>query len=105
MELNWQFVMMVAVGAIIGAMALKVKTALQKLQQTLENISWSVGAYADKLNFVEQRMERLLQSGDESARHLRQVVMEYNAELAENSLKWAFKQTLEMYQAWRAART
>ena len=98
-------VTMFFVGAIIiVAIALKVQTTLQKIQQALENISWSSSACADKLNFVEQRMERLLQSGDESARHLCQVVMEYNAELAEQSLKWALRHTLEIYQSWRAAR-
>ena len=105
MELTLMSVTMFFVGAIIiVAVALKVQTTLQKIQKTLENISWSSSACADKLNFVEQRMERLLQSGDESARHLCQVVMEYNAELAEQSLKWALRQTLEIYQSWRAAR-
>ena len=82
MELTLMSVMMFFVGAIvIVAIALKVQTTLQKIQKTLANISWSSSACADKLNFVEQRMERWLQSGDESARHSCQVVMEYNAEL------------------------
>ena len=108
MELNLQFFMMVAVGVVIGALALKVKDFLQKylakLEKTLEMISWSCSACADKLNFVERRMEHALQSGDETARHLCQVVMEYNGELAEMSLKWALRQTLEVYSTWRAAR-
>ena len=104
MELTLQVVKVAAVGEIVGGMAWMVKTALQKLQQTLENISWSVGACADKLNFVEKRMERLVQSGEDSARHLCQIAVEYNAAVAGNSLKWALRQTLEIYQGWRAAR-
>ncbi len=84
-ELNAQAVKMVVVGVVvlggIGAMAMKsaqwvqkVKTSLQetldKMETTLETIAWSSGACADKLNFVVRRLERLLQSGDESARHL-----------------------------------
>ena len=61
-------------------------------------------ACADKLNFVERRMEHALQSGDEAARHLCHVVMEYTGELAEMSLKWALRSTLEVYSTWRAAR-
>jgi len=104
MELTLQVVKVAVVGAIIGGMAWMVKTAVQKLQTTLENISWSVGACADKLNFVEKRLERLVQSGEESARHLCQIAVEYNAVTAGNSLKWALRQTLEIYQGWRAAR-
>ena len=112
MELSLQSLTMVAVGAMmlggIVVMALKVMTTLQKfflkLETTLENISWSCSACAEKLNFVERRMERLLQSGDESARHLCQVVVEYSGELAGRSLKWPLRQTLEVYQSWRAAR-
>ena len=103
MELNLQFFMMVAVGVIIGALALALKY-LAKLEKTLEKISWSCSACADKLNFVERRMEHAFQSGDETARHLCQVVMEYNGELAVMSLKWALRQTLEVYSTWRAAR-
>ncbi len=105
MELNLQFFMMVAVGVIIGALALKVKDFLQKYLAKLEKtLAWSCSACADKLNFVERRMDHALQSGDEATRHLCQVVMEYNGELAEMSLKWALRSTLEVYSTWRAAR-
>ena len=88
MEFCLETLKIFAVGALVfftvGAFMMKMLKILSNLEQHVQNIAWSSSAYADKLNFVERRMERTLQTGDETARHLCQVVMEYNAEMAGN---------------------
>lgn len=99
----------VVVALVIFAMKmLKVQSealrVMKQMKTSLENLQWSSEGSLEKLAFLESRVERLVQHGSETARHLVQIVHEYNMEVAGGSLKWALRQTVEVYQSWRAAR-
>ncbi len=83
---------------------LKIVKELQKTNYHLKNLAWSSSGCLDKLNFVERRLEASLQSGSETARHLCQIAVENDMEMSGGSLKWAYRQSLEVYMNWRQAR-
>lgn len=67
-------------------------------------VSGVLGKAVEKLAFLEKRLEELVQTGDESARHLVTIVMEYDMKCAKGSLRWALRRTLEAYTTWRSAK-
>jgi len=102
-----------AVFAVLGAAYfmwkfMKFMDSAMQLMKQINGFVWSMSEDLAncriKLNFLEHRMEGLTQTGDETARHLVQIVHEYDAELARWSLRWPLRRTLEIFQTWRAAR-
>ena len=89
------------VGAVVVVGALMVKSA-RSMQWTLESMQMSLQAAADKLSYLEGRMENAVQDGRETCRHLLQIVTDYKME--SGSVLWAYRQTVEQYVQWRAAR-
>ena len=79
--------------------------------QELQSMAWSchsMQAAADKVvekaAYMESRLERLIQDGMETGRHVGQIIMEYDMERAEGMCRWPLRRTLEEQMAWSAAR-
>ena len=53
---------------------------------------------------MENRLERLVQDGMETARHVAQIFVEYKMEAAGGGVRWAHRRILEEQMQWSAAR-
>jgi hypothetical protein len=49
-------------------------------------------------------MERFLQEGQETCRHISQIFVEYDAGLRGSTCRWPYRRVLEEQQTWSAAR-
>ncbi len=58
----------------------------------------------EKLTYIEQRMERFMQDGMESCRHICQVVDEFDMQVSGGSVQWPTRRALEEQMSWSAAR-
>jgi hypothetical protein len=57
-----------------------------------------------QVGYMESRMERLVQDGMETARHLQVVFVDFHMENAQGSCRWAQRKVLEEQMSWSAAR-
>jgi hypothetical protein len=89
---------------IIAACIVALVYGGKKLLEELQYISNSSQISADKLSFCERRLERLMETGQETCRHLTQLVHEFDLQRANGSLQWARRRTLGVYGEWRFAR-
>ncbi len=91
------------------------KTAFQHLEHIVEHQSNTVYQLkcVEKTLFlthttikhVEGRLERLVQEGCESVRHIVQICEEYDMKRGEGSVRWPKRKILEEQSAWSSARS
>ena len=53
---------------------------------------------------MERRMERFLQEGQETCRHIHQIFVEYDSKICGGTCRWPLRRVLEEQQTWSAAR-
>ncbi len=85
------------------------KDLLEKVERLVQaEPSWSllqaVKNNHTTLKMMEARMERFLQEGCETVRHIAGVFDEYDLELSHGSVRWALRRLLEEQSAWSSAR-
>jgi len=57
-----------------------------------------------QVGYMERRMERFLQEGQETCRHIAQIFVEYDAKICGGTCRWPLRRVLEEQQTWSAAR-
>ncbi len=86
--------------------------AIEAVAGSLQNMTkdtWSFQSTVFNLHttvkHMESRMERFLQEGCETVRHIAGIVEEYDMERASGGTRWAFRRLIEEQSAWSSARS
>ncbi len=72
--------------------------------QTLHMMERSIWSAHCTMKHVESRLERLVQEGCESVRHIVQIFVEFDLKRADGSVRWPKRRLLEEQAAWSSAR-
>lgn len=91
------------IGVGVGC-AVKLMKYMKEIADLLKQHNHEAKQTGMKLNIMERRMEKFMQSGQETARRLRSLFEEYQIQLAKGSLKWVQRQAYDLYGDWHAAR-
>ena len=57
-----------------------------------------------QVGYMERRVERFLQEGQETCRHVAQIFVEYDMKICGSNCRWPLRRILEEQQNWSAAR-
>ena len=78
---------------------------MEMVEPQLKEMNVSCAGSYLKCTFIESRLEKMMQDGRETARHLMQIVVEYNGEMCRWGLQWPLRRTIEERATWATARS
>ncbi len=59
----------------------------------------------EKLTYIEQRLERFMQDGMETCRHICQIADDFDTKVSGGKVQWPTRRAKEEQMSWSAART
>ena len=83
----------------------QIQLFMQSVVDQLKQLNVSAGGTYMKCTFMESRLEKMMQDGRESARHLLQIIQEYDGGICNWQLQWPLRRTIEERATWATARS
>ncbi len=77
---------------------------LQSSDNKLYHIENSTKGSLEKLTYIEQRMERFMQDGMETCRHICQIVDDFDMHCSGGAVQWPTRRAFEEQMSWSTAR-
>ena len=77
---------------------------LKSLLESFKQLAAVMEKCYEKLDYLERRLEHLVEPGHEAARHIRNIFEEYDGAMCKWALRWPMRRAAEVYGEWVAAR-